>query len=521
MGAVLAGAALVAAAPAGAAVPFSAPFRFYGGATPTEVAVADFNSDGRPDIVTSDSNCSSGTNCGAPSVWVRLGGPFGTFGPAVPYPVPGSAGLVTGNFGSGLESVAVLDGSRNTVGILPGTGLGAFGVPYRLSTTNAFLEALASADLNGDGVDDLIGIDNYGSVVVWLSDGHGGFGAPQTHLISVSPSIAISNGLVYTTSLATSDVDRDGHPDIVVAGNYNGTDGSSHTIITVLLSDGHGDLTRQDTDLGPSQLGGYRHIAIGDVNGDGNPDIVGANYEGVYTLLGDGHGNFAQASVLHPADPVTGPVALSDFDGDGHLDLAAADEGANLTLLRGDGTGQFSLDESATPGGDPLSLATADFLGDGRSDLAIVGARYSGGRHSYESSGHVAIFYNLTPPSWWPAGASWAWPSVLAQWASGAWPSSLRPWDINAWLPQPPIPAWQSLPTPVAGIASIHHSSAHTSHRAGPVVLQRAGRRRLPRWLTPRTVSRWAAAAHRREHAPARTRSRRPLRRDARSGATT
>ncbi len=163
-----------------------------------------------------------------------------------------------------------------------------------------------------------------------------------------------------------------------------------------------------------------------------------------------------------------------------------------VSVSLGDGRGGFSATETGWSGGDfPLAVAVADFVGDGRLDLAIAN-RGSGG------AGDLAISYNLEPPSWWPSWATGAWPTVLAQWASAAWPSWLRPWDLNAWLPQPAIDAWSSVASVFGFSAGV---SAHRhAHRTAPLWLHRLATGPIPAWLTPRTVSRWAAAAERRAH---------------------
>jgi hypothetical protein len=121
-------------------------------------------------------------------------------------------------------------------------------------------------------------------------------------------------------------------------------------------------------------------VAVGDFNGDGKLDLAVAN-EGSNTvsiLLGDGTGNFTAASSTSTG---TAPqsVAMGDFNGDGKLDLAVANEGSNtvsdsntVSILLGDGTGNFTTASSAATGEAPLSVAVGDFNGDGKLDLAAV-----------------------------------------------------------------------------------------------------------------------------------------------------
>ncbi|HEV2426019.1 MAG TPA: FG-GAP-like repeat-containing protein, partial [Terriglobia bacterium] len=114
-------------------------------------------------------------------------------------------------------------------------------------------------------------------------------------------------------------------------------------------------------------------IAVGDFNGDGKLDLAVTNYNDntVSILLGDGAGNFTLAS-----SPAVGkgpePVVAGDFNGDGKLDLAVANNGDNtLSILLGDGTGNFTLTSSLAVGTNPRWVGVADFNGDGNLDLAV------------------------------------------------------------------------------------------------------------------------------------------------------
>jgi len=125
-----------------------------------------------------------------------------------------------------------------------------------------------------------------------------------------------------------------------------------------------------------SPAAGYNpnSVAVGDFNGDGKLDLAVANYgEGtVSILLGDGTGNFTLvSSPVVNGSPYS--VATGDFNGDGKLDLVVANSNTDtVSVLLGDGTGNFNLASSPGTGSRPTSVAVGDFNEDGNLDLAVA-----------------------------------------------------------------------------------------------------------------------------------------------------
>ena len=114
-------------------------------------------------------------------------------------------------------------------------------------------------------------------------------------------------------------------------------------------------------------------VAIGDFNGDGIPDIVSAPHGGIAISLGNGDGTF-MTTLIPNVDPVDGINAfgVGDFNGDGICDLLVDDEDTgNLTMLLGKGDGTFSVGQNLKF--NSVTIAVADFNGDGKIDVALSG----------------------------------------------------------------------------------------------------------------------------------------------------
>ena len=115
-------------------------------------------------------------------------------------------------------------------------------------------------------------------------------------------------------------------------------------------------------------------VAVGDFNGDGDPDLVVANEfgESVSVLLGGAGGGFGAATNI-----ATGgfpfAVAVGDFNGDGDPDLAVADafDGV-ISVLLGSAGGTFTGPTNFPAGSFPAAVAVGDFNGDGDPDLAVA-----------------------------------------------------------------------------------------------------------------------------------------------------
>jgi hypothetical protein len=271
----------------------------------------------------------------------------------------GKNDIVIGNVGSSNISVYLGDGKGGFTAV-PGSPFSAGPVP----------NDLAVGDFNGDGNPDLaVANHSVKLVTVLLGNGHGGFSLAPGSPFSV-PSDPHPHGI------AAADFNGDGKPDLVV-------DSWGEDKVLVMMGNGDGTFRTPGSKFRVGQAP-YERLRTADLNEDGHPDIVTSNWKGasVSVLLGDGKGGFSLAGGKHvpvPSSPFG--VAIADFNGDHHLDIAVAhysgqavDPSKNgLSVLYGNGDGTFRLG-SGSPypvGHYPPTVVAGDLNGDGMADIVI------------------------------------------------------------------------------------------------------------------------------------------------------
>jgi hypothetical protein len=335
------------------------------GKYPVSVAEGDFNGDGKPDVAVADLGALAGQASSPGSVSVLLGKGGGRFspGPGSPLTVGVRAtSVAVGDFnGDHTPDLAVANYSDNTVSVLLGDGSGGFSpVPGSPFSVGAGPNSVAVGDFNGDHIPDLaVANASDDTVSVLLGTGSGGF------IPAVGSPLTVGSS---PSSIAVGDFNGDHIPDLAVA-NY------SDNTVSVLLGNGSGGFTPSAASPFPS--GGFlTSVAVGDFNGDHKLDLVtadGANGT-VSVLLGDGSGDFGPASSFAVGSGAYS-VAVGDMNGDHRLDLAVANANDNtVSLLFGDGRGSFSPARGSpiTVGHAPFSVAVGDFNSDGALDLAVA-----------------------------------------------------------------------------------------------------------------------------------------------------
>jgi hypothetical protein len=354
---------------------FSYPVNFNGGTSPTAIAVADIDGDGKPDLVTTESyndsvavfrNTNIGSIITSRSLAAKVNFPtgYGTL-----------TGLAIGDIdGDGKPDLVVTAGNSNSVLIYRNTSKtgsidsSSFAAPVVLSTGNNPY-AVAIADFNGDGRPDLV-VTNQSDNTISVFQNMGTVGN-----IAFAPAEVFNTGQ-SPAGIAIADFDGDGMPDIAVANSKDSTvtvflNTTSFAVISLVSvpvkvdypasgiaaadidGDGLIDLAVANTDgavtvlRNTSTIGSIvfapgvdftvgqvvSTLAIGDLNGDGKPDIVAsATYEDSIFILQNlstsgsiAAGSFAPYASI-AADYYTTGIALADLDGDGKPDIATANQ---------------------------------------------------------------------------------------------------------------------------------------------------------------------------------------------------
>ena len=330
------------------------------GGRPNDIAVGDWNKDGKLDVVT----CNEGE-----SVTVLLGDGRGGFAPAPGSPLQPAAHLIAvGDVNKDRNpDLALTHHDSFGVVVLLGAGDGRFapapGSPFAAHQgAKAHNHGLALNDLNGDGNPDITTSNqDDNSVSVLLGDGRGGFGPAAGSPFAVGRA---------PYPHAVGDLNGDGKLDIVTP-NVRGNS------VSVLLGDGRGGFTpAANSPYGVATRPYY--IAIGDVSGDGKPDLITTHDDITLmtTLLGDGRGGFDAA----PASPLdlgrrAYKLVAADVNRDGTADLVVGTvTGDSVTVLLGGARGGYTPAAGSpyAAGSDPR-VAVGDVNGDGKPDVVAAG----------------------------------------------------------------------------------------------------------------------------------------------------
>ena len=323
--------------------------------TPTFVATGDLNGDGIPDLVTAVSG-----NIYSLAVQIGVGdGTFGTPSSLTLSNYPNSIAIADLN-GDGVPDLIVAESTG--VGVLLGTGSGNFASESFIDASAGNASFVVASDLNGDGILDLA-VGGSSGPVVMIGVGDGTFHAPVAYA-------AAAGG----AGLAVADLNGDGVPDLIAADAGNGSvslflgnsDGTYKQATTTYLA-ARSPIFVTTADL---RHNGTKDVVVTDMQG-ANVYVMFGNNDGTlqnavaYPLPSSGyHSGAAQ-------------VLAGDLNNDGVLDLAVAvygsyGGGATISVLPGLGDGTFGTRIDYASGAGPYGIAIADFNTDGLLDITAA-----------------------------------------------------------------------------------------------------------------------------------------------------
>ncbi|HTQ54408.1 MAG TPA: FG-GAP-like repeat-containing protein [Bryobacteraceae bacterium] len=341
------------------------------GAAPhaTFLAVADFSGSGKLDAITNDQLTDA--------IYYLAGQGDGGFAPPVDLllghtgPTNGVTAAAVGDFNrDGKPDLAVTGLYRDSVLLLLNAGSPQFAAPLAFSSGGPNPTGIAAADFDGDGNLDLalansgVYSDSVGNLVLFKGDGHGNFTQTAT-FNSLGPAPAV---------VVAADLNGDGRPDLVVS-DAGSSDPITDSGLYVLLNKGNGSFGAPTEYLQGTLPGS---LAIGDLNGDGKPDLIVSNANGIGVMFGNGDGTL-QSPLYTTTAFGAASIVVSDLNGDGIPDLVLGTCCAftEVTYLAGNGDGTFQPPFYMSAGDSPSSVAVADLNGDGSPDL-LVAAGYGG-----------------------------------------------------------------------------------------------------------------------------------------------
>jgi hypothetical protein len=327
-------------------------FNLAGGSGPNSVVIADIDGDGKPDLVFD--------NDYEATIWIYR------------------------NIGSSGELSAA-----------------SFAPPVKLTGSSSVgpadtLSEIAVADLDGDGRLDIV-VANYYTSVVSVFQNLSSPGSLTSNSFGSRLDLGVGNSPV---SVAVSDLDGDGKPDVITADFGGGT-------LSILRNISTGGLLTSNSFAAPVSLtvpGNPSEVVARDINGDGKVDLITANHSTTSDAVSlfentstPGNITFAPRVDLAAPTSLEEALAVEDIDGDGKMDLIVGSYfSANFSVYRNvGGSGSITVSSFATPvtfaAGAQIhrgGIALGDIDGDGKPDIAIVG----------EYSSSMYLYRNLSTP---------------------------------------------------------------------------------------------------------------------------
>ncbi|GAB4366674.1 MAG: hypothetical protein OHK0021_10090 [Bryobacter sp.] len=345
------------------------------GQFPRSVLIAEFNGDGRPDLVVAHAGA---TNQNNGTVTVLLGNGDGTFRPPANIAQGGvPTGLAVADWNADQRQDVVVVREGNSIGLLLGNGDGTFRAET-VSAVGSYPQSAVAADFNGDGRLDLAVGNRLGnSISVLYGTGNGAFSAAVNTPTGDHP--------LYLTA---ADLNADGRGDLLVLESRSGT-------LATWLGEANNTLRFGGRWITGNDIGSFTVVLREE---DGylvmSPDGV-AGRMFVYGVNADGSLSGEAAYLAHPESR---QAAEGDFNNDGKADLALLSSNrqtltialSQSTSLRGRTTSTLAIGQNVT------ALTAGDFNSDSRVDLAVaaggrVGLWYGNGAGGFQAGPGVAL----------------------------------------------------------------------------------------------------------------------------------
>jgi hypothetical protein len=341
-------------------------------------ALGDFNHDGKADVALTR---------GSTTIDVYVGNGDGTVGNPLSYPTGGTRSITPVDLdGDGNLDLLATSQSASVVVVLRGNPNGTFGTAGQWLSGPGTSD-LAVGDFDRDGKLDFVTSDVYaeGKALSFVRGNGDGTFQTASRSIHTAPSALLSVYGLHPAGGVAADMNHDQKPDVVVVqrrANFNTYE------VGVLLNDGSGKLAAPIlTD--PVDLNAPAQLAVGDVNGDGNGDVVLLTTEftpRAITLLGNGLGGFG-APISRTV--TSGQLLLGQFNADSNLDLLIA-SGALATIYPGNGNGSFGAAIQSEI--NAWNVMAGDLNGDGKDDYV---SSFIGSIHALVNDG-TGHFVNHT-----------------------------------------------------------------------------------------------------------------------------
>lgn len=330
----------------------------------TPMAAPNFVGDATLTVVNPDSQAATGK-----FTYFATAVTFAQVMPATTTTVDGPSDIVVADFnGDTKADVGVTGAAGSSVGffVYLGNGDGTFQGQKYTPVGSSGVSGPSVGKLNSDTIPDVVVVSN-GNVYVLLGNGDGTF--------AVQTPVAAGTGAQYS---AIGDFDKNTKLDVAVTVN------GSSSAVAILLGDGAGHLTAAaGSPFGVSGL--PARVAVSEFNGDAIPDLaVACNNGSANILIGNGDGSF-QTKKTYAVSDSPQDLVVGDFDGDTHPDLALMEYSLNtittptLSVLLGNVDGTFQLEKKVKLSASTGSLAVGDFNLDGKLDVATGGGGFDTG----------------------------------------------------------------------------------------------------------------------------------------------